>query len=394
MTTLLVALGGLAIVSLGFTWVTQATALRALRRRPPAGLRPLPPISILKPLKGLDDGLYENLASFARLDYPRFELLLGVASADDPAAPLCRRLIREFPRAGIRLVVCPPGFGKNPKVSTLVRLAAVARHDLVLISDSNVRARAGYLEAMAREHQREGVGLVCNPVAGVGEKTFGALLENLQLGGFVSSSICAAFELAGHACVVGKSMLFRLSDLERVGGFYPVRDVLAEDYVLGRRFQRAGLKVALSSHVVETVNERWTAARFIERHLRWAQMRRRLNPMAYAGEPLLNPTPFLAALLACALAGGLRELAVSSLVLLAAKALSDIAVLRALRGAAVRLRDLPAIFFKDLVALGIWLVGFFRRTICWRGHSLRLESGSRLLEADETLAPELAEEAA
>jgi ceramide glucosyltransferase len=310
---------------------------------------------------------------------------------------------RTYPRAAIRLLVCDKRFGRNPKVSILAALEAAARNDLVLISDSNVRARPEYLRAMAAELRDPRVGLVSSVLTGVGEETSGAVLENLQLGSFVAGAICAA-DIVGHACVVGKSMLFRRSDLARLGGLRGVRHVLAEDYVLGQRFQRAGFRVALSPHVVETVNARWTARRFVERHLRWAQMRRRLNLLAYVGEPLLNPIPFAIALICCAGANvtalGMRPATQATLALafLVLKVTSDYSLLGRLRGRSVALSDLPLIVVKDLLLLGVWGVGAFRRTVCWRGNVLRLTRGSRLLsvrgqrtaEATEALAREAA----
>jgi ceramide glucosyltransferase len=231
--------------------------------------------------------------------------------------------------------------------------------------------------------------LVSSVIAGAGERSAGAAMENLHLASFVCAAVCAAHALARHACVVGKSMLFRLSDLRRVGGFRAVRNLLAEDYVLGQRFQRAGFRVALSSHAVETVVESWGVQRFLERHLRWSQMRRRLNLPAYLGEPLLNPSPLLFAALLCGYATANRQLAAFALLGLCAKAGSDLLLLRHLRGSALRAADLPLLFVKDALVLGIWAVGLFRQTICWRGHRMRVAAGSVLLPlpADPRRAP-------
>ncbi len=365
------ALAALCLASLAITLAAQACAHLVLRRRATRLQGALPPVSILKPLKGVDDGLYANLASFARLDHPDYEVLCGVASADDPAAAVVRRVQRDFPAARVSLYVCREPFGRNPKVATLAALEKRARHEVLLISDSNVRARPAYLRDMLAELERPGVGLVSSVLAGEGEETLGALCENLQLAGFVAAGVCAAQVVAGHACVVGKSMMFRKADLARVGGFRRVRHVLAEDYVLGRRFQKAGYTVALSSHVLGTVNERWELSRFLERHLRWAQMRRRLSPLAYAGEFLLNPVPLLCALL---VAGQLWALAG-----LALKLAADLALLQKLRGARIALKLAPTIVVKDFLVLGVWIVGAFRRTVEWRGNALRLARGSVLL---------------
>lgn len=377
---------------LGFGWLGLLVTLlanRALRlasKLDRDGDREHPGISILRPVKGLDPGLAENFAALARQDYPAFEILIGIADADDPALPVARAFAREFPQISVRVLLCPQRTGLNPKVSILEALAREAHHDVVLISDSNVRVGPSYLENLAAR-LLPGVGLVTNVVVGRGADGLGSRLEVLHLTTFAARATSFARVFLKRACVIGKSMLFRRSDLERVGGFTQVRDVLAEDYVLGHAFARAGLGVALAPDPVPAYVSGWDLSRFINRHLRWAQMRRRISLAGYLVEPLSYPHPFLLLAALCGLAQppvygiwivGLGVVGIGLRLLL------DAFALRHDLDAAPSVVDLLLTIPKDCLALGLWLVAGFHRSIDWRGNRFRIGPGSRL----EPLHPE------
>jgi ceramide glucosyltransferase len=382
-------LASIALLSLALTLTTHVVLVRKLgRRRAKLRTGPLPPISVLKPLKGVDEDLFDNLASFARLDYPELELVLGAEDPHDPALDVAQRLRRAFPAVAIRVVSGARPLGANPKVTNLAMLLGYARHEYFLISDSNVRVSPDYLRAIASELADPDVGLVNNLIAGTGERTVGALMENLQLASFVGGTVASA-DLARHPCVVGKSMLMSRQTLAAIGGFEGVRDVLAEDYVLGQRVHASGRRVVLSPHVIETVNVDWPVRRFLERHLRWGQMRRQISLTAYAAEPLLNPVPLCLALIALVLASAAELVAVevsSSFALLglagaAMKCGSEAWVTRRLRGRTLPLRTWVWIVAKDLLLVGIWCVGMVRRRVVWRGTVMTIGPGTVLTPA-------------
>ncbi len=202
-TDLLLSLVAMMAVSSTLLGMAAVLWITRRRRRLPDHT---PAVTIFKPLKGLDEGLEANLRSFFQLDYPVFQILFGVADADDPAIAVVERLLAEFPQRDAALVVGNPVFGLNPKVENLAALDRLRKHDVILISDSNVRVRPSYLRETACYLADPRVGLVSNLFAGVEEERLGATLENLQLNGFIAGGVAMA-ALLRVTCVVGKSML-------------------------------------------------------------------------------------------------------------------------------------------------------------------------------------------
>lgn len=378
---IIVTLTAMAAAALLATLAFQGCAHLVLGRRHrgrPSGREGLPGVSILKPLKGLDDELYENLEAIARLDYPCFEIIFGAADEKDPALEVARRVQREHPHVVIHVVHGEAPHGANPKVANLENLVRHARFEWLLISDSNVRPSADYLCAMARELTVPKTGLVHSTLTGVGEKSFGALLENLHLNTFVAAAVAGPGVLAAHPCVVGKSMLLSRQALASAGGFEGVREVLAEDYILGARIRAAGYRVTQSAHVLPTVSVRRSVRDFWNRHVRWGQMRRRISPSAYVAEALLNPLPLFAVAAVSALFAGETELTHVAVGGAVAKLGADLVLVRRLRASPLRLSHVVALPVKDLLAFAVWWVAAVKRTVRWRGHERLIGPGSVL----------------
>jgi ceramide glucosyltransferase len=333
-----------------------------------------PPVTVLKPLKGMDEGLEANLRSFFEQDYPEYQLVFGLADADDPAIGVVRGLMAEYPGRDAELVVGTPAFGLNPKVENLAAMEPRVKHGVILISDSNVRARPGYLRETACYLADPSVGLVTNVFAGVDEKRLGAALENLQLNGFVAGNLAAAFAL-GITCVVGKSMLMPVKVLRAIGGFASVRNLLAEDQAVGVKVRKAGYAIRLSHHVIENVNESRDLRWFLNRHSRWLKIRYQMATATYLIEPLSNLT-FVG--LVWALASGTPVAWAGLGALWALGVARDAVQTRWLRGSYPKVRDLPLSLVKDLFMLPIWLDSLVNRKLTWRGHRLVVGRFTRL----------------
>lgn len=381
-TTLLVLLLG-AVSTLWAALGVLAVARVRLRRAPVvAQPSELPAVCVLKPLCGVDADLEANLRTFFEQDHPRFELLFGVQGASDPAVEVVRRLRAAYPHVAARLVVHEGGRGLNPKVSNL---RAMLEHggdcDVVVVSDSNVAVARDYLRELATELALPGTGLVTSPICGEGERTLGAALESLQLNGPVAAGVAIASEIARHPIVVGKSMMFRRSELLRLGGLESVADVLAEDYVIGRMYLEAGYVVRIAPTPVRNIVRAATVRTFSERMLRWGMIRVRLAPVAFFLEPLASPLLVAAIALAAQTLGAWPLLWAVTLMLV--RDAATIALVRGPRG----LGALPLVLLRDVIVLATWVVTPFHRHVRWRGRRVRVSAGTRLYAAEPSALP-------
>jgi ceramide glucosyltransferase len=368
----------MTVTSVAIYGAMMAVFMRAMLRRRTPRTPPVhraPRVTILKPLAGQDDDLEANLESFAKIDYPSFEILLGVSSAADAAYAIGRRFVARHSsgRVDVRLIITDPEAAVNPKVAQLIGLESVATGELYVISDSNVRVAPDYLWSLVAELTDDRVGLVTSLFAGTGERTLGAALENLQLCASVAPGYVAMNAVSPRPLTVGKSMAMRRRDLARLGGFSPVGDVLAEDYALGRRFLDAGFLVRTSLDTVENRNVAWTLARTVERHTRWSKLRRALFPAGFAVEPIL--TPVVIASLGALMAPGAWTAALLGVTSIAQTVTALIAV-RILRGRWLAWWYAPLEMVRSYVIFFCWLRACGSRRIAWRGHWYTLARGS------------------
>lgn len=335
-----------------------------------------PAITVFKPLKGLDDSLEENLRSFFKLDYPHYELLFGVSAAEDPSVPVVKKLQAEYPDVESRLVVSRRQCGLNPKVNNLANLYRRAKYDVLVISDSNVMVRPGYLNDLICQLEKPGIGLVTSTIRAVGARSLGAALENLHNNTFIAGSVHALKRIFGINVTIGKSMCFRRETIRRVGGIEAFADYLAEDHLLGVAIREQGLRVEVTNEHIDSVNRDWPVGQFFNRHLRWAMMRRHINIGHYVTEILANPVFFALLLLVWRQDDFAGNLLIGSVT---GKLALDLAMAWTM-GASRKLKHVMLSPVKDLMIAALWLVPFFSRVINWRGNLM-------LIGRNTTLSP-------
>jgi ceramide glucosyltransferase len=360
----------LAMVGVVLTTIQVALVVRFLARKQQGGEMNAF-ISILKPVCGLDDELEENLVSFTKLRGMRYEVIISAEEEGDPAIEVARHVMRAHPFAPFRIVVDPGTRNGvvNRKVERLIAAANVARGEILLISDSNVRLGPDDLAQSMRAFADPRVGLVSNVFTGSGARTLGATIESLHLLGFVAPGAVLA-AVADVPCVVGKSMAVRRDVLAAIGGFERYRRVLAEDQAMAVAVQKAGYELVLSPIVVRNVIVDRTIRRAVDRQVRWNKIRYSFSHRLYAAELILNPLPFM-------FAAAFVMPMVVPLVLLAR--VLQMAMLNRAVNAGLTWKQLAATPLLDASMLYGWGVAFFSKEITWRGYRARIGRNTEMI---------------
>lgn len=354
-------------------------ALRFLAARR-SGSPVLEPISILKPLAGLDPGLESNLRACFEQDYPAFEILFAARDDDDPSIAIVEKLRREYPDVPSRLLITGEPPYPNAKVFSLDRMLAAAGNDLVVMSDSDIRIDRRLLRTVAAEFQDPELGIATCPYRAVAGSSFWSRIEAIGMNTDFLAGILVARILEGMQFAVGPTIAARRSALASIGGFDRLKDYLAEDFVMGKFAAEAGHGVILSSAVVEhhigSGNFRNNAAH----RLRWARSTRRSRPWGYVGQLFTMPLPLAIALVAANTGYWPFALAAIAIRFTAAYVISA-------RVLQVRLNWL-FLPLEDLAVFCFWVAGFFGKTILWRGRRYKLHSDGRfeLMAATEMAA--------
>lgn len=369
---LALALLGLSAVGCLFLGFSAFAVRRLFARRPrDGGTRP--PISILKPLCGEDHDLAANLRSFCRQDYPAFQIVFGVRDTGDPAVATAERLMAEFPEADLVLVADRRQRGRNLKVANLHNMLPAARHDILVIADSDMRVGPGYLAAVSAPLADPAVGIVTCLYRGSPAGGLWSRLACLHINhGFLPQAAVAEAIGAGAGCF-GASIALRRETLERIGGLSAIEDDLADDYALGAAVRRAGGRIELCSYLVDNVIAEPSLAALFRHELRWARTIRLVAPMGFVGSVVTQPVVMaaLAASLGVLPAAGAAMLAIALL----CRCASMLAVNRALGLPPSPLYLLPV---RDVLSFAVFVASFFTRRVEWRDRTFRVGPGGEL----------------
>src|SRR5579863_910415 len=346
---------------------------RAARRPVAQAVEFTPPVSILKPMRGEDLGAYENFASFCRQDYPSYEILLCVDPDDRAVMPLVEKLRRDFPKQEIRVLYGSGRVATNDKVAKLERMVGEARHEVVVISDSDVRVRPDYLRQVTAPLGRPEVGAVTCFYVPTEERTFTDRLQNIGMMSDFYPGILVAWQLDGIKFTLGPTIATTRTRLAAFGGYAAIENRPADDLLVGRLIAEQGYEVMLLPYTIETVADYGSFRELLHKRLRWIVVMRNLRPAGHFG---LIFTLGLAWTLA---AVAVHPTAAVMLGFFGAYLFLRIAMTAIIAGWGLdqpgSLKNVWLIPVWDAVASAIWLVSFTRNSIRWRGADYYIREG-------------------
>jgi ceramide glucosyltransferase len=337
----------------------------------------VPPVSILKPIRGLDRETYENFSSFCMQDYPEFETLFCVSDDRDPAVPVIKKLIADVPRRSIRLLIGREETGVSDKVNKLCRMAREARHDMVVVSDSDVRVDPGFLREVVKPFSDPQVGGVTCLYRGLTDGGFAADLEALGNSADFAPGVLVARLFGGLNFMLGAVMVTTKKHLAEISGFESLADYFCDDYELGNRIVACGYRVKLTRFPVDIVYPHETLGDAFRHQLRWNLSIRYSRPWGHLGLIFANWVPW--AVLVGALASWRTAVTFALIALVFRVAMAISIGARGMRDGLVsqKLWLLPV---RDLFAFAVWVASFFARRIHWRDRLFRVRN-KRLVPA-------------
>jgi ceramide glucosyltransferase len=381
--TIILAIAVIPFIYYLLSLYSTARYFSAARKENPPNHDYFPPISCLKPIKGLDEDAYENYASFCRQDYPQYEILFCV-DKDDPALPVLEQLARDFPNRNIRLIYGSGRNAINDKVGRLVRLVDEAKYDLLVITDGDIRVTPDYLRTVAHPFRDPKVGGATTLYASTAEKKF---IEELQSIGMISdffAGILVAWQLDGVKFMFGQTIVMTRQANTAFGTYRVNENKPADDLLAGRMVAEQGYEVKLLPYVVQTVADFNSMRELLLKRTRWMTVMRLMRPWGHLGLILtwglpwslvaITVHPTLAA--AGAFLGAYAILRIAMALLIGVYGMKQKGIVG----------KLPLIPVWDLIAFGIWLASFTRNTIRWRGVDYTIRDGMLVLPSQAKTA--------
>jgi ceramide glucosyltransferase len=340
-----------------------------------------PPVTILKPVKGVDAESFENFSSFCQQDYPLYQMVFAVASPDDPVIAVIQRLMETYPAVDIELVVDGRIYGPNYKVCNLINAFPKAKYDVVVVCDSDIRVGSRYLREVAAPFADPTVGLVTSLYRSPGVCTVPTALEAMGFTSEMIPNVMVALHLEGLTFALGASMAVRREALRKIGGFSALVEYLADDYQLGNMVHRAGYRLELSGYYVESVMKSESLRGILSRQLRWARTMRASRPGGYLASGITQPVP--AAVLAL-LASGFSVSGWTAFALLGLSRLCcGLLFSRFYVRDSLFPRYLWLLPIRDILAFCTWALSFLGNRVVWRSHVFRVLPGGTIRELGE-----------
>jgi ceramide glucosyltransferase len=358
---------GFAIAACSMVYAIAACIATSARiRAEPPLATDLPPVTILKPLCGAEPETYDCLRSFCEQAYPTFQVIFGVRDANDPAVAVVERLQREFPQRDLRMAVDRRQHGSSRKVSNLINMMPLARHDFFVLSDSDVWVKPDYLAKVVAPLLDAGVGVVTCGYRGNPRTGLWPLLGSMFINDWFMPSVRVAAMGGSRAFAFGVTIAIRRQVLAGIGGFVSIADQLADDYRLGELTRNLGLRTVLSDVVVETCVAERSFGQLVRHELRWLRTIRALRPVAYAFSFVTFGLPVAA--LGALFSGGAAPVVAMFAVTACARILVHLSVRRP-GSALYHLAILPC---RDVLSLMLWMWSFVTRHVRWRDELYRV----------------------
>ncbi len=372
--------GFLAVLSLAYYLFAIFAARRFFSKKPPAPLDHYPPVSILIPLCGADSRAYENYAALCRQDYPCLQIVFGVRDPGDSSIALVDRLKKDFPETQMDLAVSRAEIGRNPKVNNLNNMLPFARHDVLVLMDSDIRIGPDFLKKVVAELVENSGGLLTCLYRAGEAPGLPSMLEAAGITAEFGPGVLIAEVTAGISFAFGAAIIMERRALQAAGGFPAIADYLADDYMIGNLVRKAGLPVRLSRCVVETVLSRLSFPAFILHQIRWARGIRACGRLGHTGSMIANGT--ILALLYLVLSGfsSAGWWLLAAVVVLRAATAWFVGV-RSMGDVALK-RRMPLVFARDLFSFFFWCAAMTGNTVEWRQKKFRIDRDGKMTEAE------------